>query len=180
MAYPATLDSFSTKVDGVTDVLAADINNLQTAVVAIETALGTNLANAHDAAQLTGDVASARLGTGVADSSKFLRGDKTWQVVSTTPTTAQVTNAYKDASALAVGSLAILSYASGGADVVAGTAYAGNLYHAYLSAYSGFGAAIGAAGMSSAVGGTWRAMNSSSQDPGATSDYPIALFLRVA
>jgi hypothetical protein len=42
MTFPTTLDSFSTKVDGVTDVLAADVNNLQAAVVAIETKVGVN------------------------------------------------------------------------------------------------------------------------------------------
>lgn len=40
-AYPAALDTYSTKVDGVSDVLAADINNLQDAMVAVQTRLGT-------------------------------------------------------------------------------------------------------------------------------------------
>jgi hypothetical protein len=40
--YPTTLDSYSTKTDGVDDVMAEDVNNLQDAVVAIETELGTN------------------------------------------------------------------------------------------------------------------------------------------
>lgn len=34
--FPAGTDTFSTKVDGVSDVLAADINNLQDSVVAIQ------------------------------------------------------------------------------------------------------------------------------------------------
>lgn len=40
--YPAALDSFATKVDGVDDVLAADINKLQDAVLALQTKLGAN------------------------------------------------------------------------------------------------------------------------------------------
>jgi len=42
MAYPAALDSFTTKTDGVTEVLAAHVNDLQAAVVNIETELGTD------------------------------------------------------------------------------------------------------------------------------------------
>src|SRR5262245_30938372 len=37
--FPGSVDSYSTKVDTVTDVVAADVNNLQDAVVAIETLL---------------------------------------------------------------------------------------------------------------------------------------------
>lgn len=42
MAYPAALDSFTTKIDNVTEVMAADVNDLQTAIVNIETELGLN------------------------------------------------------------------------------------------------------------------------------------------
>jgi hypothetical protein len=42
MAYPASLDSFTTKVDGVDEVLAAHVNDIQTAVEAIEIELGTD------------------------------------------------------------------------------------------------------------------------------------------
>jgi hypothetical protein len=41
MAYPATIDSFTTKVDGVDDVLASHMNAVQTAIVNIETEFGT-------------------------------------------------------------------------------------------------------------------------------------------
>lgn len=42
MTYPSTIDSFLAKVDDVDDVMAQDINELQTAVEAIETELGTD------------------------------------------------------------------------------------------------------------------------------------------
>ncbi len=39
-SYPTSVKSFTTKVDNVDDVMAADINGLQDEVVAVETALG--------------------------------------------------------------------------------------------------------------------------------------------
>lgn len=42
MAYPGTLDNFTPKVDNVDSIMAADINELQTAIEAIETELGTD------------------------------------------------------------------------------------------------------------------------------------------
>lgn len=40
-SYPGGFDSYTNKVDGVTDVLAADTNNLQDAMVAVQTRVGT-------------------------------------------------------------------------------------------------------------------------------------------
>lgn len=60
-----------------------------------------------NASKLSGDVATARLGSGTASSTTFLRGDRTWQTVETTPTTAQVLNATAGASLGAVGSYAL-------------------------------------------------------------------------
>lgn len=42
MSYPASLDDFTPRVDDVDDVMAADVNELQTAIEAIETELGTD------------------------------------------------------------------------------------------------------------------------------------------
>lgn len=38
--FPTSIDSYSTKVDGIDDVLASHVNNLQDAVVAVETFIG--------------------------------------------------------------------------------------------------------------------------------------------
>jgi len=45
-SYPASVKSFTTKVDNVDDVEAAHINSVQEEIVAIETALGANMVNA--------------------------------------------------------------------------------------------------------------------------------------
>lgn len=42
MSYPASLDSFTPKTDNVDNVVANDVNELQTAIVNIETELGTD------------------------------------------------------------------------------------------------------------------------------------------
>lgn len=42
MAYPATIDTYTPKVDNVDQVLAADVNVIYTAIEAIETELGTD------------------------------------------------------------------------------------------------------------------------------------------
>jgi hypothetical protein len=40
--FPGSVDSYATKIDNVSDVLAADVNNLQDAVVALQNKVGTN------------------------------------------------------------------------------------------------------------------------------------------
>jgi len=65
--YPTSIDTFTTKTDGVSDVLAEDVNKLQGAVVAIETKLGSGTT-----------IPNAALGSGTANSTTFLRGDRTW------------------------------------------------------------------------------------------------------
>jgi hypothetical protein len=44
MSYPSTIDTFTTKVDGVDKYLAAHMNAVQTAITAIETELGADVA----------------------------------------------------------------------------------------------------------------------------------------
>jgi hypothetical protein len=44
MSYPASLDSFSARTDNSDTVMAADVNGLQVAVVALETHIGTTTA----------------------------------------------------------------------------------------------------------------------------------------
>lgn len=41
-SFPSSLDSYTANTDGVDDVIAADVNELQEAIVAIETELGTD------------------------------------------------------------------------------------------------------------------------------------------
>jgi hypothetical protein len=45
-SFPGTVDTYTVKVDNVSDVLAADINNLQDAVVAIQNRIGANASGA--------------------------------------------------------------------------------------------------------------------------------------
>jgi len=40
--FPSGIDSFTTKIDSVDDVIAADTNNLQDAVLALQTKIGVN------------------------------------------------------------------------------------------------------------------------------------------
>ncbi len=59
--YPTGIDSFTTKVDNVDDVMAVDVNGLQDSIVAIETVLGTGVSNflAKTGGDLTGNLGMA-------------------------------------------------------------------------------------------------------------------------
>jgi hypothetical protein len=82
------------------------------------------------ATKLTGTVPTARLASGTANNTTFLRGDQTWQTISTTPTTAQVLNATAGANAAVVGVYATVIKSTSGNiaqdGTVAGSALSGS------------------------------------------------------
>jgi hypothetical protein len=80
-----------------------------------------------NASNLTsGTVPTARLGSGTANNTTFLRGDQTWQTISSTPTTAQVLSAYAGASAGGVGTYYIPRERTSPATLVVGGTVAGS------------------------------------------------------
>jgi hypothetical protein len=73
--YPTSLDSYTAKTDGVDDVMAVDVNELQSAIVAIETKLGTGQFHA-----ATGDGATWGFKAGAALDVLWYRGAAdTWR-----------------------------------------------------------------------------------------------------
>lgn len=92
-------------------VVAGVVSELQSAVNAAETSLAgkADAAHTHDASALvSGVVATTRLGSGTADSTKFLRGDQTWTTVTATVPD-PLTVATVQGSTASGGTLAILA-----------------------------------------------------------------------
>ena len=104
----------------------------------------------------SGTVAVARLGSGSPSASNFLRGDGSWQTISTTPTTAQVLTATAGASVGAVGTYAFAGRASTAPNTTInpGATVAGSTIN-----YASGGSPDGSTMLySSALSGTWRCM----------------------
>ena len=122
------------------------------------------LIGADNASNLTtGTVATARLASGTANNTTFLRGDSTWQTISTTPTTDQVLSATAGASTGAVGTYAWCAYPDSPGQFGPGSTVAGSAIRYSNSSGSQ---------QSSAPAGTWRVMGNSFQGP--------TLFLRIS
>jgi hypothetical protein len=95
----------------------------------------------------SGAIPAANLGTGSPTGSTFLRGDRSWQTPSTSPTSAQILTAFGGAAFGAVGSYCY-SWPFGSAVALGGTASGSSL------PFVDSGGSI----VTSQVSGTWRNM----------------------
>jgi hypothetical protein len=121
------------------------------------------LIGADNASNLTtGTVATARLGSGTANSTTFLRGDNTWAVAGGDPTTTQVLNATAGASVGAVGTYGFMRNESGSNVGVGGTVAGSSIQ------YSDTGR-----NLAGTATGTWRCM-------GFCQAGNVSLFLRIS
>jgi hypothetical protein len=88
-SYPGSIDSFTTKQDGVDVVVAAHVNNLQDSVVAIEMGLGTTVTDGASAIGIKLDTPSyttpgAKLLSVQNDATEKFAVDKDGKIVSGT------------------------------------------------------------------------------------------------
>jgi hypothetical protein len=131
-----------------------------------------------DATKITsGTVGTARLGSGTANSTTFLRGDNTWQTISTSPTTAQVLSATAGAS---VGTVGTYVYAKRAVSTPSGTTITspGGTRAGSDLRYSGVGPA-GSQSNGAALSGTWRCMGNFANPSGFAGDIST-LWLRIS
>ena len=134
-----------------------------------------------EATKLTGTVPTARLGSGTANDTTFLRGDGSWQTISVTPSTADVLAATAGASVGAVGTYAWLQWENNfPATASAGTTTAGsNLRYGTASLHrttysSARGWYIGT------PAGTWRIMGAFNGNGSSNTGGGHSLWLRIS
>ena len=143
---------------------------------------GANTFSTTNATNLTGtstsNIPTAALATGTADTTSYLRGDRTWQVVSTTPTTEQVLAATAGATAGAVGTYAFMERTGNTAAIDFGGTIAGsNIRYAGVDRTSS--QAMDISSSSTVPSGTWRCMGYIAGLGESTAER-ASLFLRIA
>jgi hypothetical protein len=136
--------------------------------------------NATNAANLTGtstsNIQTSALASGTANNTTFLRGDRTWQTINTTPTTDQVLAAYAGASLAAVGTYALCGFST--SDGPAGETVSGaSLTYASGGNNGASGNLAIFSGSGSPGVGTWRRHSYQRSESGT---FAIALFLRIS
>ncbi len=128
---------------------------------------GSNLTALNASNLGSGTVPTARLATGTANSTTYLRGDQTWATVSSTPTTAQVLSATAGAVFNDVGSYGLF-YQNTASNIPVNSTVAGSSLRKINT--SGVNASAGASG-------TWRMLGY--QEANDTNGA-ICLWLRIS
>jgi len=141
-------NSGATTLDVVTASSAGNVTVSGTVTATSVAGSGASLTALNASNLSSGTVPTARLATGTANSTTYLRGDSTWQTISTTPTTAQVLSATAGAAVGETGSYALL-YDSATVARSPGATLAGSTLR-YTSADG--------APTTTAPAGTWRIM----------------------
>jgi hypothetical protein len=154
--------------------------NAATATSATSATSATTATSATSATSLTGtstaNINSSALASGTANSTTFLRGDRTWQTISATPTTAQVLSATAGATARSVGCYALcFAAASSGDTEVNGTRAGSGLRDTRI-----YGTPLGySSSFANTPSGTWKLMSGRSRTS-HFAEQTVGLWLRIS